>query len=62
MLPNTLLISFHDAESGADIISRLNGAVLASTGAACHSEKSASAVLTASGYVFMNKKSGISEI
>ena len=47
-LPNTLLISIPGRLTGAEIIEKCGGHLLASTGAACHSEKSASAVLTAS--------------
>merc|ERR1712226_1625631 len=49
MLPNTLLLAFNHEIRGAEVINRLEGAVLASTGAACHSLLSASAVLSASG-------------
>ena len=54
-LPNTLLISIPGKQSGAEIIQKCGGKIFASTGAACHSEKSASAVLTASKYVKMAK-------
>jgi len=47
-LPNTLLISIPGKQTGAEIIQKCGGKIFASTGAACHSEKSASAVLTAS--------------
>ena len=54
-LPNTLLISIPGKQTGAEIIQKCGGKIFASTGAACHSEKSASAVLTASKYVKMSK-------
>ena len=54
-LPNTLLISIPGKQTGAEIIQKCGGKIFASTGAACHSEKSASAVLTASQYVKISK-------
>jgi cysteine sulfinate desulfinase/cysteine desulfurase-like protein len=53
MLPNTLLVAFNQSKMGSEIIEKLNGEVIASTGAACHSGSTGSHVLTASRYFLL---------